>query len=82
MAAQNNALSAAERQADKSADDAYLAAVSALLTAMATDSRILEEEAEVLADSLPDAEMHMDLIVWLRWSGLLPDYSENGGGPL
>ena len=41
----------------RQADDRYLAACSALLVAMATNSTINDQEAEALLGAMPDAAM-------------------------
>lgn len=51
------------------ADDAYLAAVSALLVAIATNGLVTRDEADVLADAMPD-ELRAGLVVGLGLYGL------------
>lgn len=51
------------------ADDAYLAAVSALLVAIATNGLVTRDEADVLADAMPD-ELRAGLVVGLALYGL------------
>lgn len=51
------------------ADDAYLAAVSALLAAIALKGVVTGDEAEVLADAMPD-ELRHGLLLGLGLLGL------------
>lgn len=48
-------------QSSRQAEDAYLAAVSALLCAIATDTTITAEEATHLVEAMPDSEMRSGL---------------------
>ena len=52
------------------AEDAYLAAVSALLVAIATNTTITVEEAITLADAMPGDNMPEGLMVGLGMLGL------------
>lgn len=56
-------------QSPTQADDAYLAAVSALLVAIATNGLVTRDEADVLADAMPD-ELRAGLVVGLGLYGL------------
>lgn len=50
--------------------DAYLAACSALLHAMATDSTVEERHVDTLLDAMPDVDLRDGLRVWLKEAGL------------
>ncbi len=54
----------------RQAEDAYLAAVSALLVAIATDGMLTVEEADALVDAMPDGELARGLRVGLKMYGL------------
>lgn len=54
----------------RQAEDAYLAAVSALLVAMATGSTINDREAEALLDAMEDIDLRDGLRVSLGMYGL------------
>jgi len=45
----------------KQADNAFLAACNALLLAMATNSLIDDDEADVLCDAMPDSDLSAGL---------------------
>lgn len=57
-------------QSPRQAEDAYLAAVSALLCAIATNGLLTVEEADALVDAMPDGELARGLRVWLKIYGL------------
>jgi hypothetical protein len=56
-------------QSPTQAEDAYLAAVSALLVAIATNGLVTPAEADVLADAMPD-DMRGGFMLWLGIMGL------------
>ncbi len=58
-------------QSPTQADDAYLAACSALLVAVASNTTINAAEADALLDAMPDAELRDGLRVGLGMYGLL-----------
>lgn len=51
-------------------DDRYLAACSALLVAMATNSTLTDDEADALLDAMPDVDLRDGLRVGLAMGGL------------
>lgn len=57
-------------QSPRQAEDAYLAAVSALLVAIATDGMLTVEEADALVDAMPDGELARGLRVGFTLYGL------------
>ena len=54
----------------RQAEDAYLAAVSALLVAIATNSTVTPDECDALLDAMPDVDMRDGLRVGLGMLGL------------
>lgn len=57
-------------QSPRQAEDAYLAAVSALLVALAVGGRITVEDADVLVDAMPDRDLAAGLRVGFTLYGL------------
>lgn len=57
-------------QSPRQADAAYMAAVSALLVAMATNSTINDREADALLDAMEDVDLRDGLRVSLGMYGL------------
>ena len=57
-------------QSPRQAEDAYLAAVSALLCAIATNGLLTVEEADTLVDAMPDLELAAGLRVGFTLYGL------------
>lgn len=57
-------------QSPRQAEDAYLAAVSALLVAIATNGLLTVEEADTLVDAMPDLELAAGLRVGFTLYGL------------
>lgn len=55
----------------RQAEDAYLAAVSALLVAIATNTTVTADEAQCLVEAMPDDEMCSGLAFALDDYGLL-----------
>ena len=55
----------------RQADEAYLAACSALLVALATNSTLTDDEAEALLGAMPDAAMRNSLLFAFRHAGVL-----------
>ena len=56
--------------APRQADDAYLAAVSALLVAIATQTTVTVDECDTLLDAMPDVDMRDGLRIGLGMLGL------------
>lgn len=54
----------------RQAEDAYLAAMSALLVAIATNGLLTVEEADTLVDAMPDLELAAGLRVGFTLYGL------------
>ena len=69
MTAHDTVPATSSRQATP--DEAYLAACSALLVAMATNSTINDQEAEALLDAMPDAAMRDGLAFALHDAGVM-----------
>lgn len=57
-------------QSPRQAEDAYLAAVSALLVAIATGGLLTEHEVVVLLGAMPDDDLAAGLLVGLKMYGL------------
>jgi hypothetical protein len=57
-------------QSPRQAEDAYLAAVSALLCAMATNRLVTPAEADVLADAMPSDDLRDGFLWGLGMMGL------------
>ena len=57
-------------QSPRQAEDAYLASVSALLVAIATNGLLTVEEADTLVDAMPDLELAAGLRVGFTLYGL------------
>ena len=55
----------------RQADEAYLAACSALLVALATNSTLTDDESEALLGAMPDSTMRDDLGYALYVAGVL-----------